>query len=283
MAKRDYISFMNVKELLLEFWMKRSAAILAVGQRVLLGILILAAGRLLMAAAGQIFKKAAGGALKLDETLLSLLKHVFTYAVVVVCAIMILDLFGVNTTSLIAILGAAGVSVALALKDTLSNIASGIILIFLRVYRRGDFIECGEVSGTVRAMDLFTTTLETGDGVFISAPNSSIWGKPLKNYSRNPKRRMELSARISFDDSVDAAFAVMRDIIAEEKRFLSEPAPQILVQSADDFSLTVTLRAWASADVYWPVYWEQTKALRPRMAAAGLSVPYPRRDLSIRG
>jgi small conductance mechanosensitive channel len=247
-----------------------------------MGVLILAAGRLFVCVAGRLIRKAASG-LKIDETIASLLRRIVNYTAIIVCAIMILDALGVNTTSLIAVLGAAGVAVGLALKDTLSNIAAGIILIFLRFYKKGDFIEFGSIMGTVREMDLFTTTLETGDGVYISAPNSSVWGTPLKNYSRNPRRRMDLLVRISFDDSIDAAFQVMRDIIAEEKRFLTDPPPQILVQSPGDSSITVLLRAWALSDVYWTVYWEQMKGLKEKMEAAGLRIPYPRQDIVISG
>ncbi|MDR2370724.1 MAG: mechanosensitive ion channel [Treponema sp.] len=274
---------MNMSELFFEFWNDRSTAVFILGRRVLTAVLIAVVGKLLIAAAGRIIKRAVAGKIKFDETLGSMLKLIITYLVIIICAIMILDVFGVNTTSLIAVLGAAGVAVGLALRDTLSNIAAGIILIFLRFYKKGDFIEFGSVMGTVREMDLFTTTLETADGVYISAPNSSVWGTPLKNYSRNPQRRMDLSVRISFDDSIDAAFQVMQDIITEEKRFLADPPPQILVQSPGDSSITILLRAWAFSDVYWTVYWEQTKGLKEKMEAAGLRIPYPRQDLAITG
>ncbi|MDR1107371.1 MAG: mechanosensitive ion channel [Treponema sp.] len=279
---------MDLREVLFEFWNKWDGGVLAAGvftagKRVLTSALIILAGRVLISAAGRIVKRLTSGRLQIDETVGSILKPILTYMVIVVCVIMILDVFGINTTSLIAILGAAGVAVGLALKDTLGNIASGIILVLLRLYRKGDFIECGSVTGTVRNMDLFITTLETPDGVYVSAPNSSIWGTPLKNYSRNVKRRMELAARISFDDSIDKAFQVMRDIIAEESRFLADPAPQIVVQSLGDSSITVVLRAWAPLDVYWDIYWAQMKSIKERMEAAGLRIPYPRQELAVTG
>jgi small conductance mechanosensitive channel len=132
-------------------------------------------------------------------------------------------------------------------------------------------------------MNLFTTILETGDGVFISAPNASIWGVPLKNYSRNPRRRMDLPVGISYTDSIDAAFQVMKGIIAEESRFLSDPAPRIIVQSLGESSVTILLRAWASSDVYWNVYWDQMKNIKEKIEAAGLHIPYPQRDIHIVG
>ncbi|MDR0452738.1 MAG: mechanosensitive ion channel family protein, partial [Treponema sp.] len=185
--------------------------------------------------------------------------------------------------SLLAVLGAAGVAIGLALKDTLGNIAAGIILLFLGSYRRGEYIEFGSCSGTVKDMNLFTTILETADGLFISAPNSSIWGVPLKNYSRYGKRRMELSVRISYSDSVNTAFRVMQNIAETETRFLTDPAPQVILQSLGDSSVDITLRAWASTGIYWDIYWDQMKNVKLKIEEAGLHIPFPQRDLHIIG
>jgi small conductance mechanosensitive channel len=194
---------------------------------------------------------------------------------------MILNVFGVNTASLIAVLGAAGVAVGLALKDTLGNIAAGLILLFLGSYRRGEFIEFGSISGTVKEINLFTTILETPDGIYISAPNSSVWGSPLKNFSRNGKRRMELSIAISCSDSLDTAFQMMGDIVAGEKRFLQQPAPQVILQAVKDGAVTIALRAWAENQVYWDIYWEQTRLIKTKIEEAGLHTALPRRDIRL--
>jgi small conductance mechanosensitive channel len=194
---------------------------------------------------------------------------------------MILNSFGINTASLLAVLGAAGVAIGLALKDTLGNIAAGIILLLLGSYRRGEYIEFGSYSGTVKEIGLFTTILETPDGLFVSAPNASIWGTPLKNYSRNGKRRMELSVGIAYSDSIDTALRVMQDIAETETRFLKDPAPQILVQSLGDSSVNIALRAWAATDVYWKIYWDQMKNVKLKIEEAGLHIPFPQRDLHI--
>jgi small conductance mechanosensitive channel len=194
---------------------------------------------------------------------------------------MILNAFGINTGSLLALLGAAGVTIGLALKDTLGNIAAGIILLVLGSYRREEYIEFGVYSGTVKDINLFTTILETPDGLFISAPNSSIWGTPLKNYSRNGKRRMDLSVGIAYSDSVDTAFRVMREIAETETRFMKDPTPQVVVQSLGDNSVIITLRAWASTSVYWNIYWDQMKNVKLKIEEAGLHIPFPQRDLHI--
>jgi len=194
---------------------------------------------------------------------------------------MILNIFGVSTASLIALLGAAGVTIALALKDTLGNIAAGIGLLLLGIFRKGEYIEFGSFNGTVKEINLFTTILETPDGIFISAPNSSIWGSPVKNYSRNGKRRMELSVGIAYSDSVSTAFQVMQGLIDSEKRFLKDPASQVILQSLDDNSVKITIRAWALNQDYWNIYWEMNKSIKSKIEEAGLHIPFPQRDVHI--
>jgi small conductance mechanosensitive channel len=194
---------------------------------------------------------------------------------------MILNTFGINTASLLAVLGAAGVAVGLALKDTLANIAAGIILLLLGSYHREEYIEFGAYGGTVKEINLFTTILETPEGLFISAPNSSIWGVPLKNYTRNGKRRMELLVGISYSDSIDTAFRVMRDIAETETRFLRDPAPEVIVQSLEDSSVNIALRAWAPTGMYWSIYWDQIKNIKLKIEEAGLHIPFPQRDMHI--
>jgi small conductance mechanosensitive channel len=243
--------------------------------------LIIAAGLVISRAARKLINRAASSGLRMDDTVSSLLRLVVRYGIFIICVIMVLNVFGFNTASLIAGLGAAGVAVGLALKDTLGNIAAGIILLFLGTYRRGEYIEFGSYSGTVKDINLFTTILETPDGIYISAPNSSIWGLPLKNYSRNGRRRMELSVGISYSDSVDTAFQVMRDIIAAETRFMKEPAPQVILQSLGESSVNIAIRAWAAAAVYWDIYWEQMRNIKTKIEEAGLHIPFPQRDVHI--
>jgi small conductance mechanosensitive channel len=270
-----------MRDFLVNLWDFEKFDIPGLGRKIAAAILIAFAARIISAGAGRIIQKAGRSKFGLDETLASILRRGISYGVVIISIIMILDVFGINTNSLIAILGAAGVAVGLALKDTLSNIAAGIILLLQASCRKGDFIEFGAVMGTVKEMNLFTTILETADGVFISAPNSSIWGTPLKNYTRNGKRRMDLSVGISYSDSIDAAFEVMRGIIREERRFLPDPKPQIMVQSLGESGVTITLRAWAAGDQYWPLYWDETRNIKERIEAAGLHIPFPQRDLHI--
>ena len=208
---------------LMKLWEFHSDMVITFIKNFIAAALITAAGIGLSRASRKLLNRAASSGLYPDETVISLVRLVIRYGIFIVCVIMILNVFGVNTASLIAVLGAAGVAIGLALKDTLGNIAAGIILLFLGSYRRGEYIEFGSYSGTVKDTNLFATILETPDGIYISAPNSSIWGCPLKNYTRNGRRRMELSVGIAYSDSVDDALQVMRDIVAAEPRFLKVP------------------------------------------------------------
>ena len=229
----------------------------------------------------KLIKRTVSASLHVDRTVISLLRAIVRYGIFIICVIMILNVFGVNTTSLLALLGAAGLAIGLALKDTLGNIASGIIIIILGNYRIGEFVEFGSFSGTVREINLFTTILETSDGIHVSAPNSSIWGSPLKNYTRNQKRRMELSISIAYSDSVDLAFNVMQDIIASEPRFLKDPAPQVVLQAIEGNSVKISIRAWASTGDYWNTYWDMTRTIKEKAEAAGLQIPLPQREVRL--
>jgi len=265
--------FLDLK--LLELWDFHSTSILLFARNLVVAILILVIGRILSKGAQRLIKRAASSGLQVDGTVTSLLRGIVRYGIFIVSVIMVLNVFGVNTASLLAVLGAAGVAIGLALKDTLGNIASGIIILFMGSYRKGDFIEFGAFMGTVQEITLFTTILETPDGIHISAPNSCIWGTPLRNYTRSGKRRIELSVGIAYSDSVDMAFQVMRDIIAAEPRLLKEPAPQVVLQALESSSVKITVRAWASTQDYWDVYWELNKTIKAKIEAAGLHIPFP--------
>jgi small conductance mechanosensitive channel len=127
----------------------------------------------------------------------------------------------------------------------------------------------------------FASVLETPDGVFIAAPNSTLWGVPLKNYSRNSKRRLDISLTISYSDSIDTAFSVLREIIGAEQRFQKDPAPQVMVQSLGETGTGITLRAWVDGSNYWPVYWEQMKNIKEKIQEAGLTIALPRREIHL--
>jgi len=265
----------------LDFWKSHTVDVLPLTKNLITAVVILIFGMLLSKGARKLVNKANARWPQSDGTAVPLLQTVIHYGIIIICVIMILNVFGVSTASLIAILGAAGVTVALALKDTLGNIAAGISLLLLGTFRKGEYIEFGLFNGTVKEINLFNTILETPDGVYISAPNSSIWGSPVKNFSRNGKRRMELSVGIAYSDSVNTAFQVMQGIIDSEQRFLKTPSPQVILQSLDDNSVKITIRAWAENQDYWDIYWEKIKSIKEKIEEAGLHIPFPQRDIHI--
>lgn len=264
-----------------KFWDEHSVLIMAVGYKIALALLFIVLAFVFSKLARRFILKCNDRYDNFDATLVPVLSTVASMLIFTVFTVMLMDLFGINTTSLIALLGAAGLAVGLALKDTLSNIASGIMLLILRPFKKGHAIECGSVAGTVQDIGLFVTQLKTPDGLYVSMPNSVVWGSPLKNFTRNGTRRMDLAVGISYSDSIDKAFEVYQNIIDEDDRFLKDPAPQMMMQTMGDSSVNCLMRAWATVDDYWDVYWKANKKLKEQIEAAGLSIPFPQRDVNV--
>lgn len=223
-------------------------------------------------------EKLSGG----DEIVSRLLSQVAYYAVYLVALVIILDLFGVNTASLVALLGAAGLAIGLALKDTLSNIAAGIMILFLKPIKKGEFVEFSSYSGKVTDIGLFTSVFETADGLYISSPNSVVWGSTIRNFSRNNKRRMDITIGISYKDSVEVGLEVLNKLASEQEAILKDPEPKVIVHMLADSSVNLQLRAWAPTDQYWDTYWAIQKQIKSRIEEAGLTIPFPQRDLNIK-
>lgn len=217
----------------------------------------------------------------IDETLIPVLETLAVWGTYVVGGLVVLDIFGANTTSLVALLGAAGLAVGLALKDTLACIAAGFVLLGLRPFRVGETIQFGSVTGTVRKIGLFTTELDTPEGLRISAPNDKVWGETLTNFTRNSSRRIEIIASIAYGDDIETGMNVLRRLVADDPRILAEPEPTYAVRALADNAVNLHLRAWAKTDEYWDVYWDLMKKLKPALEAQGLSIPFPQRELHI--
>ncbi|MFI2812033.1 mechanosensitive ion channel family protein [Microbulbifer zhoushanensis] len=265
---------MDFNALLEEYWPQLMALALNLGAAILILVATAIAARL----ARRGVKRLSG---KLDALLIPVLANMAAWTVYIIGLLMVLGRFGVNTTSVVALLGAAGIAVGLALKDTLQNIAAGFILLGLRPFRVGDFIQFGDTLGTVKEVGLFTTQLDTVDGLSISAPNSNVWGQTLTNFSRNATRRIEIIASIAYGDSIDKGIEVLRRLVAEEERLLPEPEPAFAVRALADSSVNLHMRAWTRTEEYWDVYWSLMAKLKPALEAEGLSIPFPQRELHI--
>lgn len=264
-----------------DFWNNNAAAILALVYQLALVLAVFFACRIGAKLVVKGIHRVGQQGEALDETLLPILCTFARYGVYTIGLIVVLDIFGFNTNSIIALLGAAGLAIGLALKDTLSNIAAGIMLLIQRPFRVGHFIECAAFSGKAKEIGLFTTTLTTADGLYLSMPNSTLWGSPLKNFTSNGTRRMELAVGIAYGDSIETGLGVLQDIVAAEPRFLNDPAPQFIVQALGDSAVNLQLRAWAKVEDYWDIYWAHNKIIKEKIEAAGLHIPFPQRDVHL--
>ncbi len=197
-----------------------------------------------------------------DETLARFFSGIVRYVVLILVLVMVLGQFGVQTASILAALGAAGLAVGLALQGTLQNIAAGIMLLVLRPFRVGEYIETSAVTGTVVEIGLFATELKTSDGLYRLAPNSTLWNVPITNFSRFPSRRHELTVTVPKGESIADTQEMLMNIVRSDSRVLLDPAPTTFVDSASNDSATVKLRYWAKSDNWFATTRDVTKALK---------------------
>ena len=216
-----------------------------------------------------------------DETLRKFLSKVARYGVLAIVLVTVLSQFGVQTASIIAALGAAGLAIGLALQGTLQNVAAGIMLLVLRPFKNGEFIQAGGTMGTVQEIGLFATEFKTLDGLFLLAPNSELWSQAVTNYSRNPTRRNDLVIGIAYDDDINKAMEIYREMMAEDTRVLADPEPYIYVSALGDSAVEVTCRYWTTTDNWWTTSRDMTHKAKERFEAAGLTIPFPQRDIHL--
>lgn len=218
---------------------------------------------------------------RMDATLKPFLSSLARYAIIAVTLVAVLARLGVETTSIIAVLGAAGLAIGLALQGTLQNIAAGIMLLVLRPFKVGDYIDAGGISGTVDEIGLFTTDMTTFDGVYQSVPNSSLWNTSILNYSRLPTRRMDVPVGIAYEDDVERAMALLLEHLRQDERVLEDPAPQVLVTNLGESSVDLSLRCWSKSSNFWALKFELNKKVKLWLDAEGISIPFPQRDVHL--
>ena len=214
-----------------------------------------------------------------DDTVVgfvSSLAYIGVMAFVVVAA---LGQLGIQTTSFIAILGAAGLAIGLALQGSLSNFAAGFLMLIFRPFKAGDFIEGAGVAGIVEKIEMFTTTMRTGDNKTIIVPNSSLAGGNIINYSAKETRRVDLTVGASYDADIKHVRQVLQGIIAADERIMQDPAPMIAVGELADNSVNFVVRVWVKSGDYWGVFFDTTEAVKIRFDEEGIGIPYPQRDV----
>lgn len=216
-----------------------------------------------------------------DQTLKSFVCHLTYVALLAFVVIAALGRLGVQTASFIAVLGAAGLAIGLALQGSLANFAAGVLMIIFKPFKVGDYIEGGGTAGIIEEIQIFTTTLRTPDNKTIIIPNAKISSDNIVNYSTKPTRRVDMVFGVSYKDDIDKVKKIIADILAGDSRILGEPAPQIALSQLADSSVNFVVRPWVKSDDHWPVYFDTNEAVKKRFDAEGINIPFPQRDVHI--
>jgi small conductance mechanosensitive channel len=247
------------------------------GLKVLGAIAILIIGWII---AGILFRW-TGRALRrvesMDAMLVNFIASIIKYTVIAFTILAVLAQFGVQTASLIAIFGAAGLAIGLALQGTLTNVAAGVMLLILRPFKSGDYIDAGSVAGTVNSVNFFTTELTTPDNVQIIVPNAQLWNSAIRNFSHHSTRRLDLTFGIAYEDKIGAAMDEIRNALDADERCLKDPAPTIAVMGLGDSSVNIVVRVWCATSDYWPLNFDLLRGVKERFDKSGITIPYPQR------
>jgi small conductance mechanosensitive channel len=238
-------------------------------------LVVLVVGWTLAGMLGRLIRRRINATPQIDPTLGNFVASVVRWAALAVVLVAVLGVFGIQATSIVAILGAASLAIGLALQGTLSNLAAGVMLVVFRPYKLGQFVDIGGTSGTVKDLDLFTTELVTPDNVQIIVPNGQAWGSVITNYSAHDTRRVDLVFGIDYGDSADTAMRIILDTARADGRVLSDPAPWVRVTNLGSSSVDLTARLWCNSADYWDLKFSLIKAIKEGFDAGGISIPYP--------
>lgn len=253
------------------------------GLGVLGGIVMLIVGWTAAGWARRAVDRGLGRIERIEVTLRNFLASGVRYLILVLTVLAVLSQFGVQTASLITVFGAASLAIGLALQGTLTNVAAGVMLLFFRPFKIGDYVEAGGKAGTVKAIDLFMTEFATPDNVRILVPNGKIWGDSVVNYSHHKTRRVDLVVGIDYGDDINKAFATIQGVIKADTRIHADPEPMVAVTELGDSSVNIVIRVWCDASEYWPLKFALTKAFKEGLDAAGISIPFPQRVVHMVG
>jgi small conductance mechanosensitive channel len=250
------------------------------GIKIALAIAIFYIGRIVVAAVVKVAGKFMS-ARDMDEILVKFLSSILRWVLLLFVVIAALSQLGIDTTSLVALLGAAGLAIGLSLQSSLANFAAGVMLIVFRPFTKGDFVEVAGTSGSVDNISIFTTTLTTPDNKEVIVPNGSVIGNNITNYSARPTRRVDMVFGIGYDDDIKKAKELLEQIVAADERVLAEPAPVVALGELADSSVNFLVRPWVKAEDYWGVLWDTTETVKLKFDEAGISIPYPQMDVHL--
>ena len=250
------------------------------GMQVLGALALLIFGYWAAGRAGRVTRRALERG-KVDPQLVPFFAQAVHYFVLAVVVIAVLQLFGIQTTSLVAVIGAAGLAVGLALQGTLSSFAAGVLLLVTRPFKVGNFVSVAGSQGSVAEVTLFSTTLNTPDNIRIVIPNSAVYGATITNFSANATRRIDLVIGISYDDDIGKAISLIESILAKEERILEDPGPTVAVAELADSSVNLMVRPWVKSTDFGSTKAALMRALKEGIEEGGCSFPYPQQDIHV--
>lgn len=251
------------------------------GLKILGAIVILLVGRWLAILVSNMVEKALIRS-KVDETIAGFIKHLTHIAALVFVVIAALAAVGIETTQVAVVIGAAGLAVGLALQGSLANFASGFLMIILKPFRVGDFIEAAGTKGTVKEIGIFNTFVNTPDNIRVIIPNAKLTGDNIMNYTANGTRRVDLIIGVSYEDDLKKAKRVIEQVLAEDDRVLDDPPPTVAVVELADSSVNFVVRPWVNAADYWNVYFDTTAKVKLSLEENDITIPFPQRDIHIK-
>ena len=250
------------------------------GLRVVGAIAVLIIGRGIAGRIRSVLQRRLAS-MEVDTALIPFFASLAYYLVITVVVIAVLNLFGIETTSLVAVLGAAGLAVGLAMQGTLSNVAAGVMLLVFRPFRPGDYVDVAGTAGTVGEIGLFALTMNTPDNVRITVPNSAVFGQTIKNYSANDTRRNDMVFGISYGDDIGTAMGIINRALDGDARVLKDPEPVVAVSELADSSVNLVVRPWCRKEDYWALRFDLIRKVKEDLDAGGVSIPFPQRDLHV--
>jgi small conductance mechanosensitive channel len=250
------------------------------GLKVLTALLIFIVGKWIAGIIRKMLRKGMEKG-KVDAALVGFLSSIAYYLLLVVVVITAISQVGVQTTSFVAVLGAAGLAIGFALQGSLSNFASGVLIILFRPFKVGDFVEAGGVMGVVDEIGILVTEMHTPDNKGIIVPNSQVMGGHIVNFNKHETRRCDMTFGIGYGDSIDKAKQILTSIIEADERCLKDPAPTIAVSEHGESSVNIVCRPWVKGSDYWGVLFDTHEAVKKRFDEEGVSIPFPQRDVHI--
>ena len=245
------------------------------GLNVVGAIIILIVGWIAAGWARRLVIRLSNKSDRMDPMVAGFLASFVRYAVITFTILAVMSEFGIETTSIIAVLGALGLAIGLSLQGTLGHVAAGVMLLLFRPFKVGDVVNTAGETGTVKGITLFTTELATPDNIQIIIPNGAVWGSAVKNFSFHDTRRVDMVMGISYADDIDKAIGVIEAVVTADSRAMQDPAPQIVVGELADSSVNIIVRVWVAKADYWPTKFDLTKALKQRFDAESIEIPFP--------